>query len=143
MKRLISLILTVILAAAVCTAPAEEARKPKDEAERNVDLGVLISDLADARKALQLIDEDTEALDDELATLIAEEWKMLYLDPDYRVWVNGKDNPAELPDLRRDGGLGISQHAGRRREILRFHDLQKGAQLCDGHTVPLPIDRNI
>ncbi len=97
MKRLISLILTVILAAAVCAAPAEEAHKPKDEAERNVDLDVLISDLADARKALQLIDEDTEALDDELATLIAEEWKMLYLDPDYRVWVNGKDNPAELP----------------------------------------------
>ena len=81
MKKMIALILTVILAAAVCTAPAEqEDRKP--------DLTTNIS---------SLIDADTMTPDDELATLIAEEWKMLYQDPDYRIWVNGKDNPAELP----------------------------------------------
>ena len=97
MKRILALLLALILVS--CTALAEgPGHRPKDETEeRAVDLSTLISDLADARKALQLIDDDVAALDDELASLIAEEWKMLYLEPEYRIWVNGKDDPAELP----------------------------------------------
>ncbi len=99
MKKTIVLLLTIILIAANCAAfaePPDHDSKPEDE-ERIVDLNTLISDLMNARRALQLIDEDTEVLDDELADLITDEWKKLYMASDYRIWVNGRDDPADLP----------------------------------------------
>ena len=41
---------------------------------------------------------DLEAVrDEELAAFIADSWNEIYINPDYRLYIEGKDNPAELP----------------------------------------------
>ena len=90
-----ALCMAVLLAALapVCGGFAEGL----PEEERTVDYWVLISDLSAAREAVNLIDEDLAALEeDELAVFIAEKWRELFMDSGYRVYVHRKDSPAEL-----------------------------------------------
>ena len=93
-RRCISVFLALLLTAGmVCSGCAESAR----EEEQTVDYSVLISDLSAAKEAASRIDADLEALkDDEMAAFIAAKWQELFMEPGYRVYVLGKDSPAEL-----------------------------------------------
>ena len=46
---------------------------------------------------IALLDAEAAALQDETAVSIAEEWKKVWLDPDYRLYITGEDDPAQLP----------------------------------------------
>ena len=110
----------VLLALCACVSVAAEEISPQQEAsrqegsasadkappafampaeeERAVDLSVLVSDLAAVREAEDLITEDLEALQDsELAAFITEKWYEIDMDPDYRLYLDGRDDPAALP----------------------------------------------
>lgn len=84
-------------------APAADKKAPSSfnrpaEEERTVDISVLVSDLASAREAVSLVAADLEELkDNRLASFIAEKWNEIYMDPGYRLYLDGKDDPSELP----------------------------------------------
>ena len=83
----------LLLPVPVCRGFAEKAQAE----ERTVDYSVLIRDLSSAREVNDRIRADLEALkDDELAAFIAAKWQELFMDPDYRVYLNGRDDPDEL-----------------------------------------------
>ena len=70
-----------------------------DDSPAEVTYGTLFADMASAcagGDALR-IDADAAALGDELAASIAEQWKTVYMNPDYRLCLYGTDDPAELP----------------------------------------------
>ncbi len=69
---------------------------------REVTMATLLEDLYAAydqpsEEALARIDADVEALNDEVASSVAEHWKKVYLDPDYRLYCWEEDDPAEIP----------------------------------------------
>ena len=71
-------------------------------AESSLSVGVLLADLAAAylspsAQAIEKIDADVEALDDPLASSLAEQWKKTWLDPDYRFLIYGTDSPEDIP----------------------------------------------
>lgn len=71
-------------------------------AESSLSVGALLADLAAAYlspsvQAIEKIDADAEALDNPLASALAEQWKKTWLDPDYRFLMYGTDSPEELP----------------------------------------------
>ncbi len=57
----------------------------------------LLADLLDAYVNKADIDVDAEAKDDPIARSIAENWQKVYLDPDYKLYLYGTDDPAALP----------------------------------------------
>ena len=121
MKKRTAVFLAILMIFTVCAAWAEAPGRGEGEEEQAVDLDVLFTDLAAAKTALERIDADTEALNDELASSIAEDWKRIYLDPDFRIWINGKDDPAELPVCGKHAFvvLGYELNNGRMRDELK------------------------
>ncbi len=84
----------LLLCLTCCGAFAET-----DESEP-ITLNTLLADLVDLYENggdLQRIDTDLEALQDETADAIAEHWKKVYLDPEYRLYLYGTDDPKALP----------------------------------------------
>ena len=78
--------------------PAEAANAPVSS---DVTLGTLLSDLLDAalnppKAGTARIDADLEALNDSVASAVADCWKRVYLDPNLRLLILGRDDPAEL-----------------------------------------------
>ena len=69
---------------------------------RNADAyGTLLTDLISActdpsEAATARIDEDAAAAGSPLALSVAESWKTLYLDPEYKLLIDGLDDPAQL-----------------------------------------------
>ncbi len=65
--------------------------------EQKADYSRLIRDLTNARDSTAQVEADLEAMqDNELAAFIASTWQELFMDPEYRVYINGKDDPAVL-----------------------------------------------
>ena len=122
--RVLSAVL--VLALCACGAAAAEGRPgmpgPGEEEERTVDRSVLLTDLAAARSAADLVNEDLEALgDDTLAAFIAEKWYEIYMNPDYRLYLDGEDDPAELPVTGKHAFvvLGYELENGEMRDELK------------------------
>ena len=46
---------------------------------------------------LERLDRDAAALRDPVALAVAENWKRLFLDPEYRLYIYGRDDPSALP----------------------------------------------
>ncbi len=97
-----------------------------EEAGEQVTMGTLLGDLLEAwehpsAEAEARIDADVEALQDEVAAAVAAHWKRVYLDPDYRLYYLGKDDPAELPVTGRHAFviLGYELENGEMREELK------------------------
>ena len=68
------------------------------EEEKPADISTLLSDLASLREANDRVAKDLEALNDnELAAFIADKWQTIYMNSDFRVFIHGKENPADLP----------------------------------------------
>ena len=53
--------------------------------------------LAPSAENLAKIDADLQGMDSALAEQIAGYWKQVWLDPDYRLYLHGRDDPKELP----------------------------------------------
>ena len=68
------------------------------EEERMVDIRTLLADLASEQEARDLVTADMKALgDNEMAAFIVEKWNEIYFSPDYRLYIDGKDDPEALP----------------------------------------------
>ncbi len=70
--------------------------------EEETTMGTLLTDLYLAYQnpseaSLARVDADVEILDDEVARSVAAHWKKVYLDPGYKLYCWGKDDPAEIP----------------------------------------------
>ena len=88
-------IMTVLLCLCMCfqSACAEMV---------SVSYAELIACLANAymkpsEEALAQIDREVEEIDDTVARSVAEYWKEVWLDPEYRLFIYGEDDPVELP----------------------------------------------
>ncbi len=68
------------------------------EEETPVDISMLVNDLASVKEASDRVTEDMEVLkNNDLAVFIADRWQKIYMNPDYQLPLNGKDDPAGLP----------------------------------------------
>ena len=86
-----------VLAALLLLVSAAAAESESDE-EKPEGISKLLSDLASLREADDRVAEDLETLkEDEMAAFIADRWQAIYMNPDYRVYICGKDDPADLP----------------------------------------------
>lgn len=95
MKNTWKLLLS-LLCAAVLIAPVPGAAS----GNAAVTYGTLLCDMLEAWEgsgSAERVDADAEALGDEVALSIARHWKQVYLDPDYRLFLLGRDDPAQLP----------------------------------------------
>ena len=95
MKKTIALILALTLLCAAGTVFAEASgQKGKTEAQE-ISFTTFLADLASMDE--NRIDGDVAALDDALAAAVATKWKEVFMDPGYRIFLDGQDDPAELP----------------------------------------------
>jgi len=96
MKKMLAVLLCICLCAgAACAETAVTA-------EMDVTFAVLVNDLAEAcldpsEEVSARISADLEALDDPLAQSVAEHWQETWLNPDYRMYMYGTDDPSLLP----------------------------------------------
>ena len=70
--------------------------------EKPVTYNILFSDLMNAysdpsAENLAKADSDAAVLNDDLALSLVESWKTVWLDPEYRLYLNGQDDPSLLP----------------------------------------------
>ena len=138
-NRTVRLVLALILVAAAAVFlyfARRSANTPKvpiseDNAEN---FGVFLSDLVRAYETPteedgRIIEADLETIrsvrenEYEIAKVIADRWQAVYLDPDYRLFLYGKDDPAALREY------GAENDAGQAIVIL-------GYQLADGEMQP-------
>ena len=106
MRKLLAALFAAWTLFAVCGSAEEADPAPEtndsempgftQDTEAPVDYAVFFTDLIAAHQAVRKVDEDAEALDDEMAFSIADSWKRFYLDPDYRILLHGTDDPARL-----------------------------------------------
>ncbi len=142
-KRTITiLIILAVLIAAVFLSfaiRAERQTKAPVSEENAENFGVLLSDLIRAYETpsdqdMQTIEKDLEAIrsvnenEYEIAKAISDQWQTVYMDPDYRLFVFGKDDPAELREY------GVANSADHAIVIL-------GYQLADGEMQPELVSR--
>ena len=68
------------------------------EEEQTVDISTLLTALASEREARDAVTAAAKALEgDELAVFITEKWNGIYFNPDFRIFIDGKDDPGALP----------------------------------------------
>ena len=76
------------------TPDTEDEDEKEDEP---VNITKVLFDLASLREADDRVAEDLDALkDSELASFVADKWQAIYMNPDFRLFIHGKDNPADL-----------------------------------------------
>ena len=90
MKKMKAIVLCLLLMCATANAEAPE-----------VTYGNLLADMLEAYdnpsdEAIERINLDEAALDEDVANSIAGHWKKVYLAPDYKLFLYGKDDPAKL-----------------------------------------------
>ena len=109
--------LLVLVMACLGTLPAGAEAAEADTAS----YGTLLADMLAAYESRQRLDVDAASLDDEVAQAIAEHWKTVYLDPDYRLFLYGTDDPAAIPVSGRHAFviLGYELKDGEMTEELR------------------------
>ena len=95
MKSIITTLSAIILALSLCFAcvAAHAESAPAGYAR-------LLMDMAEAwltGAGPEKIDADVAALNDEVAAAVADQWKKVWLDPDYKLYLYGTDDPSGLP----------------------------------------------
>ena len=96
MKKLLCMLLCLCLCAGFAAACGEEETGPEDL------YSAMLTDLAAAcddpsGEALARAEESAALINDGVAPVIAENWRKIWLDPEYRLYVYGADDPAALP----------------------------------------------
>ena len=92
------------------------------EEERMADISTLLTDLAARQEAENLVAADMQALEEnELADFIARKWNEVYANADYRLYIDGKDDPAALPVSGKHAFavLGLELENGEMRDELK------------------------
>ena len=114
-KALAALLVLVLTCLGALPASAEAA-----EAEE-ASYGMLLADMLASYESQQRLDVDAALLDDDIARAIAEHWKQVYLDPDYRLFFYGTDAPGAIPVSGRHAFviLGYELKDGQMTEELR------------------------
>ncbi len=84
------------------TRDMDEAIRQAETASGAVTYGQLFADLLSAVETpaegdIGRIDADAAAIGTDLAFSIAEHWKKIYLDPEYKLLIRGKDDPSLIP----------------------------------------------
>ncbi len=104
MKKRVNLPVVVLwVALCVMLAPGGPLSAGAESAEApEVTVGLLLGDLLAAsenpsEEALALVDADVAALQDPVATSLAEHWKKVYLDPEYKMYLWKQDDPSDIP----------------------------------------------
>ena len=94
MKRILAVLAALILMLPV-NCPAGE--QDGSFADLLVDLLSAYED--PSPEDISRIDADVEAIaaDREIAQAVADHWKKVYLDPEYRLYLDGRDDPSQLP----------------------------------------------
>ena len=95
MKKTIALILALALLCAAGAVFAEASGQGKKQEGKEITFTTFLADLASMDESL--IEEDLAALENSLAAAIAAKWKELFIDSGYRIYIDGQDDPAELP----------------------------------------------
>ena len=93
-----------------------------EDAERMVDISTLLTDLASDQEARNQVTADMKALENnELAVFIVEKWNEIYFSPDYRLYIDGKDDPKALPISGKHAFviLGFELENGEMRDELK------------------------
>ncbi len=93
-KNTLRILLCLILVS--CPALGESAESA-GTADAAVSYDTLFADMIEAYDSLQRIDADVKAMNDQVAGAVAEHWKKVYLNPDYHLYLFGKDDPSLLP----------------------------------------------
>ena len=97
-------------------------RSDEEEEAQTVDTAALLTALAAEKEARDLVAADMKALgDNEMAAFIAEKWNEIYFDPDYRLYIDGKDDPGTLPVSGKHAFvvLGFELENGEMRDELK------------------------
>ncbi len=92
------------------------------EGEQTVDMSALLTALAAEQEARDQVTADLKALEDhELAAFIVEKWDKIYFNPDYRLYIDGKDDPRALPISGKHAFviLGFELENGEMRDELK------------------------
>ena len=126
MKKIVCILLCVcfLSLAAVAENTARTTRGGAPAIEQDGVYGVLINDMLNAcsdpsEKALHKLDADAENRGS-LAVSVAENWKRLWIEPDYRLYIYGEDDPSQLPITGRHAFvvLGFALQDGEMAEEL-------------------------
>ncbi len=94
----------------------------REKEEQTVDISSLLTALAAEQEARDQVAASLKALEDnELAVFIAEKWNEIYFNPDYRLYIDGKDNPETLPVSGKHAFvvLGFELENGEMRDELK------------------------
>ncbi len=124
MKRLFALFAVCAVLMSLRARAAEVPETADGEEGTAVTWGTLLSDLLDIYENggdVSRIDADVQALGSGVAASVAEHWKKVYLDPDYRLYLYGTDDPALLDIEGRHAivVLGYELKNGEMREELK------------------------
>ena len=85
----------ILLAVSLCVSCAASFAESAPDA-----YALLLSDMTESwmtGAGPEKIDADVEAMNDEVAAAVAEHWKKVWLDPDYKLLRYETDDPSELP----------------------------------------------
>ncbi len=96
MKKMIAVLAALMLLCGYSISGAFAEAEGIGEAFPPVTYDTFFADLLNAYNAVVRIDEDTAALNDEVADAVAAHWKKVYLD-EYKLYRYGADDPADLP----------------------------------------------
>ena len=95
MKRILTVLAALLLAFPAKNCPAQE---------QSGSFGILLADLLAAyenpsQSDAARIDADVTAITEnrDIAEAVADHWKKVYLDPEYRLYLDGSDDPSQLP----------------------------------------------
>ena len=99
MKRAIRVLLCLYLCLSVsCTCAAGSAWQEEQATTMEALLICLVQAyLQPSEKLMARIDAFEDQLEDPMARPVAEYWKQIWLDRDYRILLHGQDDPAQLP----------------------------------------------
>ena len=130
MKKIVCILLCLCFLTAAAVGEMPEKKGPKgrgNAAAKELDAGydALINDMVNAcmspsEEALQKLDADAASIGDGVAVPIAENWKRVWIDPDYRLYIYGEDDPSLLPIAGRHAFvvLGFALQNGEMAEEL-------------------------
>ena len=91
MKKLLCILMILTLWAPSVLAEQE------DVTYADLISGMITAYQAPSEEATARLDAIAEQMNDSVALCVASHWKAVWLDPDYRLWLDGTDDPALLP----------------------------------------------
>ena len=116
LRRALAALLVLVL---TCLGALPAGAEPAEAEEASY--GALLADMLASYEGQKRLDADAALLDDDVARAIAEHWKQVYLDPDYRLFLYGTDDPGVIPVSGRHAFviLGYELKDGEMTEELR------------------------